>query len=399
MNRTLTIEEKNRLEILKSYEILDTDPESDYDNITFLASKICNTTISAITLIDEDRAWVKSKIGFDDNESSRDSSFCSLAITKPTEIVNIPDLKKDEEFNAISQLNGFEDGGFYASVTLRDPNGYALGALCVVDHFPKELSDDQLKSLEILGGQVCKLLELRKNNSTLVQNNQLLNLKYSELEHFARVVSHDIKSPLNNIISLILILKETSGDKFTESENEYLEYLTASSYQLRNYVDGLLHYYKSDTVNTVEKEEIVLSELLKKIIAILDPKGEYIFKIPEENMVIYSNKAAIEQLLLNLISNGIKYNEKKPVCIEVNCEESAKQITLSVKDNGNGIEADKLDTIFSFFTTLNKKDRFGNYGTGIGLATVKKITENLHGKINVNSVLDQGSEFTICFEK
>nr|WP_294938813.1 HAMP domain-containing sensor histidine kinase [uncultured Flavobacterium sp.] len=399
MNKTLPIEEKKRLEVLKSYEILDTDPEIEYDDITFLASKICSSAIAAITLIDEDRAWVKSKVGFDQYDSSREYSFCSLSITKPSEIVNIPDLKKDEEFNALSQLNGFENGGFYASVILKDPTGFALGVLCVVDHVPKELNEEQLKSLKILGGQVCKLLELRKNNSTLTKNNQLLNLKYSELEHFARVVSHDIKSPLNNIISLINLLKENNAEKFDEVENEYLDYLTDSSYQLKNYVDGLLNYYRGDTINAANKEEIVVADVIQEIITTLDPQGECQFKIPDCSVKVKFNKSALEQILLNLISNGIKYNDKKPVCIEINCEESENHFSLSVRDNGNGIETDKLDTIFSFFTTLNKKDRFGNYGTGIGLATVKKITEHLNGKITVHSIPNQGSEFIITFEK
>lgn len=399
MNKTLTIEEKDRLEILKSYEILDTPPESDYDDITFLASKICNTPISAITLIDEDRAWVKSKIGFDHYDSAREHSFCSLAISKPTDIVVIPDIIKDPEFKAVSFLNGFDNPGFYASVTLRDPKGYAMGALCVLDHAPKELTEDQLKSLEILGGQVCKLLELRKYNSTLAENNQQLNLKYSELEHFARVVSHDIKSPLNNIISLVQILKEGDEEKFSAEEKDYLNYLALSSNQLRNYVDGLLNYYKGDTVNARDTEEIVVADLINEVISTLDPQGDCHFKIPECTVKIKSNKSALEQILLNLISNGIKYNDKDYIYIEINCEDTDKHVKLSVKDNGNGIEPKNLDTIFSFFTTLNKKDRFGNYGTGIGLATVKKITENLNGKIDVLSEPNLGTEFILTFEK
>jgi K+-sensing histidine kinase KdpD len=399
MPYSLTIEERERLEILKSYEILDSAPEIDYDNITFLASKICNSPIASITLIDEDRVWVKSKVGFENYDDSRETSFCSLAFSKPTDTVVIPNIKDNPDFNEMSLHNGFETGGFYASVALKDPAGYTLGVLCVADHVSKEISEDQIKSLKILGDKVCKLLEMRKHNLRLNESNQLLALKYSELERFANVVSHDIKSPLNNIISLIMLLRENGTEKFSDAENEYLDYLTASSYQLRDYVDGLLNYYKGDTVNLLDTEEIVLSEILNKIISILDPKGEYNFKIPEKSITIKSNKPAIEQILLNLISNGIKYNEKKPVCIEVNCDESENQTILSVKDNGNGIDKDNLDTIFSFFTTLKKRDRFGNYGTGIGLATVKKITENLHGKIEVKSVINEGSEFTIRFDK
>lgn len=399
MSLLLTIEEKIRLRILKSYEILDTDPESDYDNITFLASRICNTPISTITLIDEDRQWFKSKVGFSHNQSSRDTSFCALAIQKSSKTVVIPNVKEDKEFNVISLLNGFEDGGFYASVALRDPNGYNLGTLCVIDHTPKVITQDQLRSLEILADQVCKLLELRKKNLGLLEKNELLNLKYSELEHFANVVSHDIKSPLNNIISLVSLLEEHAAGKFNEEGREFLDCIATSSYQLRDYVEGLLDYYRSDTVNVMHKEYIVLSEVLDKIICVLDPKREYHFIVPKEKIIIKSVKPAIEHILLNLISNAIKYNEKKPVIIEIKYRESEDQIMISVKDNGNGIEKENLDIIFSFFTTLKRKDRFGNYGTGIGLATVEKNVQKINGKIKVDSVLNEGSEFTIILDK
>ncbi|MEW5675574.1 HAMP domain-containing sensor histidine kinase [Flavobacterium enshiense] len=399
MNERNTPEEIKRLEILKSYEILDTDPESDYDNITFLASKICNVPISAITLVDEDRVWVKSKVGFDTYDANRNTSFCALAITRPEKLLSISDIKYESEFSDISEHNGFNNSGFYASVTLKSPDGYALGTLCVADFITKEITSDQLKALEILGNQISKLLELRKINLTLSKKNETLNLKYEELEQFARVVSHDIKSPLNNIISLIILLKESCIDKFDGKEKEFLEFLSESSYQLKEYVDGLLNYYKSESFQKNDAEEISIAVILEDIINVLDPKKEHTFKIPDKAVTIKNNKYAIEQILVNLISNGIKYNDKKPIIIEVDCQDLENQTILSVKDNGNGIEITDFETIFSFFKTLNKKDRFGNYGTGIGLATVKKIAEKLNGKIKLRSVINQGSEFTICFDK
>ncbi|MGX7666350.1 GAF domain-containing sensor histidine kinase [Flavobacterium pedocola] len=398
MSLILSIDERARLEILRSYEILDSEPEIEYDDITFLASKICNAPISSITLVDEERVWVKSKVGFDDYVDARETSFCSLAITKPSEVVVVPNIKNNPEFNEMGLVNGFEDGGFYASVALKDPSGYTLGVLCVAGHEPKEMSEDQIKGLKILGGKVCKLLEMRKHNQALDQNNQLLTLKYNELEQFANVVSHDIKSPLNNIISLIMLLREKDQDRFNGEEKIYLDYLTKSSYQLKDYVDALLLYYKSGEFHP-KNDKIVLSELLEKIITLVDPNHDHVFEIPDQSFVITTNAVALEQILINLISNGIKYNKQSFAKITVTCKETDNQVIISVKDNGTGIEAENLDKIFNIFSTLKKKDRFGNYGTGIGLATVKKITESLNGKIQVHSVINEGSEFTLSFDK
>ena len=114
---------------------------------------------------------------------------------------------------------------------------------------------------------------------------------------------------------------------------------------------------------------------------------------------IHVNKTAIEQILINLVTNAIKYNDKPITEIELRVTESEKQYQILFKDNGPGIPKESHQKIFQLFETLTNHDKFGHSGNGIGLATVKKLVGNLGGKIHVESELGTGSCFIFTVDK
>lgn len=163
--------EEARLAELFSYRILDTQPEEDYDNLTRLASSICETPISLVSLIDPERQWFKSHHGLEASETPRDFAFCAHAINRQHEVLVVPDSRKDDRFHDNPLVTGAPDVIFYAGVPLVSSNGFALGTLCVIDNKPKEISDSQIESLRILGKQVVKLMELRRSHVALRETN------------------------------------------------------------------------------------------------------------------------------------------------------------------------------------------------------------------------------------
>jgi len=153
--------ETARLAALYRYEILDTPAEEAFDGITALASQICGTPIALITLIDQSRQWVKSKVGVEVKETPREFAFCAHAITQPNQILEVPDSLADPRFANNPYVVGEPHIRFYAGSPLVTPTGHALGALCVLDQVPKTLSDSQRQALRTLGQQVVNQLELR----------------------------------------------------------------------------------------------------------------------------------------------------------------------------------------------------------------------------------------------
>lgn len=149
------------------YNLLDTSPEDIYDDVTQLASEICRTPISLISLVDQNRQWFKSKQRLAPDETAREYSFCAHAILKPDEIFIVPDAREDERFADNPLTTGQPKVVFYAGVPLVNPEGYPLGTLCVIDNRPRTLTENQLLSLRALARLVNTYFELRKAKKEL----------------------------------------------------------------------------------------------------------------------------------------------------------------------------------------------------------------------------------------
>jgi two-component system sensor histidine kinase VicK len=174
----IPINEKERLNSLKEYQILDTLPGDAYDDLTFLASQICDTPIALVSLIDTDRQWFKSKVGLEVNEISRDISFCGHAINNQQEIFEIQSASEDDRFFDNPLVINDLYFKFYAGIPLVNSEGFSLGTLCVIDTKPKKLSNSQKKSLAALSRQVMHHMELQRQLIKQEEFNEEVATKY-----------------------------------------------------------------------------------------------------------------------------------------------------------------------------------------------------------------------------
>jgi len=161
-------QEQARLAALRSYRILDTDPEKSFDDLVLLAAHVCSTPIALITLVDADRQWFKSKLGISASETPRDVAFCAHAILQK-ETLTVPDAREDARFRDNPFVVTDPGIRFYSGAPLITADGHALGTLCVIDRTPRTLSAAQQEALEALRRQVVAQLELRRNLLELQQ--------------------------------------------------------------------------------------------------------------------------------------------------------------------------------------------------------------------------------------
>jgi len=178
-------DELQRIQALQSYGILDTPYENDFDDLTELASVICQMPVALISLVDENRQWFKSNKGLEVRETDRAHSFCAHAILQPENMMVVENARADARFKDNILVTGKTNIVFYAGMPLIDSHGNALGTLCVIDHCERQLDESQMKSLRILSRTVMEKLELRRQLAALSEENEggnshLVHLQYND---------------------------------------------------------------------------------------------------------------------------------------------------------------------------------------------------------------------------
>lgn len=391
-HKLVPFNEKLRQAALEEYKILNSGPDQDYDNLTYLAAAVCKVPIAKISIIDENRIWTKSIYGSNAAEIPRENAICDAVIHREEPLTIFRRSQKPELFKNMKETYG-KDIQFFAGVPLHNPQGHAIAVFCIFDTEERDLNDEQYNALMAIARQTMNLFEFRKQKNKLYEVQKILKQKYKELEKFASLVSHDIKSPLANIISLSELLKEENKGKFDEETEQYIEFLVESSYSLRNYVDGILSFYRSDHVMEKDYVNVDLHKMLKGIVDLYQVSDDIHITYPDDVMLHNVNKAALTQVFMNLISNALKYNKNDERRVEIRFDRNEQFYFFEVRDNGDGIPKEKVKDIFELFTTLETTDREGNMGSGIGLATVKKLVESMGGSISVESIPGAGSSF------
>jgi diguanylate cyclase (GGDEF)-like protein len=154
--------EPRRLLALRRFQVLDTLPEQGYDDITLMAAQICGTPIAAVSLVDTDRQWFKSRVGLAAPQTPRDVAFCAHTILEPDRFFVVPDAAADPRFSDNPLVAGEPGVRFYAGAALVTAGGEAVGALCVIDRVARQLTPHQEQALGALARQVMSQLELRR---------------------------------------------------------------------------------------------------------------------------------------------------------------------------------------------------------------------------------------------
>lgn len=234
---------------------------------------------------------------------------------------------------------------------------------------------------------------LLASNEELLSTNKRLEQSNNELERFAYIASHDLKSPLRNIISFLNLIQRKLRSSQDTDLQEYLRFATENAKQMHVLIQDVLEFSKVDSVPDTKKEKIDMNESIMLVVqnlqeAIKETNAEI---LTDTLPTIEGNSVQILQLLQNLVGNGIKYNKNHLPKVEITHNRVNGHHIFAIKDNGIGISQEYHDQIFEMFKRLHTRDEYK--GTGIGLAICKKIVNNFGGRIWLDSNFGQGSIF------
>ena len=383
--------EKDRLRKLYEYDILDTEAEQAFDDLTSLASEICGTPISLISLVDPDRQWFKSKIGLEANETERDIAFCSHAVLQD-EIFEVEDASKDERFADNPLVTGSPDIRFYAGMPLKSPEGLPIGTLCVIDKKPNKLNDHQRKALAILSREVIGQLELRLKTKRLEHANQ-------QKTEFLSNMSHEIRTPLNAIIGFTeILLADKSSYLKNDKAIQYMESIDFSGKHLLSMINAVLDLSKIEAGKMdLEPAAINLVDTMDNLLQMLRVKAEQqginIQHVHESDSQYdtWIDSGKFSQVIINLVNNAIKFSSPdSTIVISLHVEND--ELKLEIVDQGIGISKDNLAKIFDKYHQVSKS---GTHGTGLGLSITKGLVELMGGRISIESEEGVGTAVTI----
>jgi PAS domain S-box-containing protein len=339
--------------------------------------------------------------------------------------------KPDYELVVAADVGRFEDLGwrlrkdgtrFWANViitALRDSSGELIGYAKVTRDLTKQRAAE-IKALEDarrLASEETAREFAERENTELKDAIELLKVRSAELQHqtevaqtanrvkaeFLAAMSHELRTPLNAIGGFTQLISLGVHGPVTDQQQDDLERIRRSQQHLLAIINDILNFSRVEAgFVQYESERVSLRETLEHVAPMIDvqaqSKGiEFKFAECPANAVALADAAKTEQILLNILSNGVKFTESGSV--NLMCEVVGDVVQVRVTDTGPGVPADKLDAIFEPFVQVGRTLTSRSEGTGLGLAISRDLARGMHGDLNVESQLGEGSTFTLTLPR
>ena len=258
----------------------------------------------------------------------------------------------------------------------------------------KAHEEDPVKA-ELLSGLLFLFETIQFQKENYIKTNKELNRRNDDLEEFAYITSHDLKSPLRGIYALASFIEEDTKEGNNDAVFDSISLLQDRIIKMENLINALLEYSKASK-SDYKYHWIDINTCIEDIKDLLFISENTSIEITSELPKVYGIKTKIFQVFYNLIENAIKYNDKDQIIVTVSAKTKANEIIFYIEDNGSGIDKEYHGKIFEMFQTIAES---GKESTGIGLSLVKKIIDMHKGSIHVTSEKHKGSIFEIRLPK
>ena len=378
---------------MRQLGLVDAPPEEEFDNLTSLAAELLRVPIAHVSILDREkrRIFYKSQQGHPDALAKNRELPMELTYCQHVALTQAPVIVVDASTHPLIKGTPAQGEGkplAYMGLPISAPDGHVLGGLCLMQPETREWTEGEIASAKKLAACVSDLIRLKAAMLTSEQLRQ-------EQRQFTYAISHDLMSPTN---TLQLILDEVAfeGDKLSDDTRQFVTDGQSTIMRMKQQVEDVLKYTRvidmDDSVATISLASLVediLGDLKSEITAAR--ASIHCGDLPE----LVGNPMQLRALFLNLIGNALKYRaaNKSSIVSITSTRASDNQHSISIKDNGIGIEPKDHASIFALFKRLHVQDQYP--GSGIGLALCHRVAENHNGSIVITSDGVEGSTFTV----
>jgi signal transduction histidine kinase/DNA-binding response OmpR family regulator len=406
------LDDPDRLAALRNLRLLDSEAEENFDRVSRLAAHLLKAPISMLSLVDDHRQFFKSAVGLTGPVSEArgtplSHSFCQHVVTS-----GCPLAVEDARHNPLVCDNlAVRDLGVaaYLGFPVRDSEGFVIGSFCIVDGKPRVWNPEDLELLGDLSAVVMTEIALRQRNialqaatkhaEDLTRNAEAASRAKAE---FLANMSHEIRTPMNAVIGMSELLQHST---LSTEQREFVGTIRTSGEALLALINDILDFSKIESGH-LQFEHIPIS-LRACVEGALDlsarpasMKGLDLLLLIEENVPenIMGDLTRLRQILVNLIVNAVKFTDQGEVLVTLSRRtgagpEAAPLLHVSVRDTGIGIPPERAGQLFRAFSQIDVSTSRKYGGTGLGLAICHRLVNLMGGRIWVESLPGQGSDF------
>lgn len=378
-------------------EGLDLTPDETMTALTRLATRLCGTPNAAVSLLDGQHLYPVAATGTAPGAGTVAGSMCAPVLSG-RELVVVGDARADARFRDHPSVDGRSGRiRFFASTPLLTPTGHTLGTLSVHDTAPGALTGDERDSLRVLAGRVVEVLEQRRQTRWLDLALSELTRSNSVLTDFAGRLSHDLKTPLTAILGFAEVLETIPVVEEDARAVRYVGRIIRSGDRMRVLIDDLLSF--AAVGGRTAPQQVHLPRLVAAVVDDLTPVvRRRRAVVTASDSTVLADPVQLRALLQNLIGNALAYGVRADADeggrgVEVLTSALDSGWTLRVVDHGPGIPAGQRDLLLEPLTRLERDA--GEPGSGIGLATCRRIAQAHGGHLEIGGTAGGGTTITV----